>query len=290
MAVTIGAGGLQDGGAVVETSGGVKYAVFFETTANYVEIYKNIDGTPSRVGHELWSAIHGDQNVGWVHAALDSNDKIHVVCAALVDATRDIAYRVFATSTDSWEGSWVEAAEYTTQAPVNPGCSTTICSNDYPHILFVDAVKAQGSTQDNVYYTYNDGSWATPEQVGARATKTDSYNSPNITACPADDMEAFYYFVTDGDPAYRRRNGTWNSESVYTETLAVPFDVVCTTGDTTYRYHVIAGGAIEENNVSTGYDWGPILGSAALDGTTRYVFYADNDYDTHAISNDGGGW
>ena len=112
MAVSFGPYACGEGLAVMVTSGGTKYAVGIDqTTLNRIEIYKNIDGTPSLAGSAIASTVHGTTGtyIAHVHAAIDSNDDIHVVSAADTADTRDIAYRKFATSTDTWSGSWEQA-------------------------------------------------------------------------------------------------------------------------------------------------------------------------------------
>ena len=291
MAITISNGGLSLGGAVLEASDGTKIAVFIDQDAQALKVWKDIDGTPSSVDTTSRTTIHGSgATAQYIDAAIDSNDDIHIVSAANAEVTRDVAYAVCDLTTGF--GTWEEAADYTEDAPTNPGCAISIDSNDYPHILFVDRVKMTGSTQDNVYYDYNDGSWNGAEQVGLRTVKTWIYNSPRLTLAAADDVEAFYYRLDSGDPTYRRRNGTWSGESYYTETDAVIGEVLVTTGDTVYRYHIDTDEDIEENDVDTTYnaDTTSNIISASLVGTDRYIFYIDTSDDVHVISNDGGGW
>jgi len=187
---------LSKGGSVIEASDGTKISV--TTDGNSIKIWKDIDGTKSLVDYSTAATIHGGGAIGWIDAAIDSNDDIHVISSCTSEQTRDVAYAVYDLTTGF--GTWEEAADYTEAAPTNPGCAISIDSNDYPHILFVDRVKMTGSTQDNVYYDYNDGSWNGAEQVGVRATKTDVYSQPKITLAPADDVEVVYFSVIGGTP------------------------------------------------------------------------------------------
>ena len=154
MAVTIGNGRLIKGGAVVETSGGTKYAVFGDVTNVYV--YKDIDGIPSL--EETWNPGGA---AGWSRcsAALDSNDKIHIAVSLSAGATEEVLYRVFLTATDSWEAAEATAASYTDGFPTNPNCSISIDSSDIPHILYVDSVTYHGTDYDQVSHAWDDGGW-----------------------------------------------------------------------------------------------------------------------------------
>ncbi len=257
-------------------------------------VYKDCGDQPTLVDSATPVEVHGGTPVAIeaVHAAIDANDDIHVVAAAGFDgATRDVAYAICDLS--SGFGTWEAAATYTDAAPDNQGVSISLDSNDKPFVLFVDAVKQTGSTVDNVYVIDKTGaSWANLTQIGARATKTDTYDSPHITVRNSDYMEAWYYFRTDGDPAYKTNTGTWGSESVYTETSATVGAVLATTGGTVYRYHADDTEDIEESDADTTYNTDDTYAgvSATLDGTDRYVLYIDTSDDVHYIYNTGSGW
>ena len=144
MSVTIGNGDLSLGGAVLEASDGTKIAVFVDSGS--IEVWKDIDGTPASVDTDTAATVFGGGAFGWVDAALDSNDDIHIVASCSSEQTRDVAYAVCDLTTGF--GTWTEAADYDEAAPNNLGCAISIDSNDYPHILFVDRVKMT----DNVYF------------------------------------------------------------------------------------------------------------------------------------------
>jgi hypothetical protein len=286
----LGDAGIVDGGAVVEASDGMKYAVVKVATG--VGVYKDLslDGVASLKADDQGHVVHGAGNCAWMHAAIDSNDNIHIIATADADATRSVAYAIYDTGTDTL-GTWEEAASYADAVPFYPGVVIALDSNDKPHVLYVDAVTSKGSLQDGIYYVEKTGaSWSTKEQVSLRADKADRYCYPRISLCPNDDIEALYYFFTDSDVAYRRKNAEWGGESVYAESAAYLYSVTVTTEDTVYRYHY--AGAVKENGVSTGYSsyMGQVRGWAALDGTDRYVFYVDDNDDVHVISNTGSGW
>jgi len=116
--VTITTADLSKGGAVVETSGGTKYAVLLDGTT--LVVYKDIDGTPSLEDSDTAATVHGGNNIDWCHAAIDSADDIHIVCACDALQTRDIAYAVFDTGTDTL-GAWEAAAAYADGTPSAPG-------------------------------------------------------------------------------------------------------------------------------------------------------------------------
>lgn len=301
MAVLIATGVLSRGGAVVESSGGTKYAIFANSTGTTLYVYKNIDGTPSLGDSDTSTTIHGGDVVGWCHAAIDSNDDIHIIsmCTIKQGAGRDVAYCIYDTGTDTlstWEG--IIGFEQATALGAY-GVSISIDSTDEPDALFLNRVKVTGSTARNVYHSHRDSStgWDGPTQIGDRVVKTDVYDSPTLTNRNSDNKEAFYYFYTNGDPAYKTYSGgSWSSpESTYAETSATigKCGVLSTTSGTVYRYHTIADGSIEENNVDTGYNTSSTyrtVSTCLVDDSDRYVFYIDTSGYVHVISNSGSGW
>jgi len=203
------------------------------------------------------------------------------------------------------EEDWIQIGNYTETAPTNQGVAISIDSNNYPGVLYVDAVKSGGSTQDNVYYTkFNGVSWGTAEQVGVRVVKTDYYYRPDITFKGSDYVEAFYvgYTGSGNGWSYRTRTTSWGSESQYTVSSGMPgssyirSSVTATSGGTVYRYMWYGTVLyIYENAASTGYtphttNGAPLGVLSPSDGTTRYVFYIDSASDIHLISNSGSGW
>lgn len=292
-------GDLSRGGAVVETSGGVKLAILYESTTDGIEIWTNLDTSPFRRAINGGTTIHGSAGeCGFVHAAIDSNDDIHIVSAhAGTGGTQDIAYAI-ATAPLYAIGSWEEVVDYSGTSPVVPGVSISLDSSDKPHVLFIDYVAWMGTSNDNVYYTEKTGaSWAAVDKIGDRVDKTHSYDSPTITLRNSDYIEAFYYFNAGaGDPAYKAETGSgWPSESTYAETSAtIGFGgVISTTGGTVYRYHADDAEDIEENDVDTTYNadaTGNRISASMADDSDRYIFYLDSGDDVHLISNDGGGW
>lgn len=280
---------LERGSAVVETSAGVKYAVLLRDTYDYIDVWKNIDGTPSREDWDAPVTIFGSSSdrVGCLYAAIDSNDDIHIIAAGNQESTRDVAYCIYDTGTDSL-GSWEEAADYTEAVPVSPGAFISIDSSDKPHVLFVDRTKMTGATQDNVYYTDKTGaSWASPTQVGARTTKTDKYDHPVCEIYNSSDYLVFLYYFSDPDLdiAWRYMQSSLGGENIYTETgatVAFPGATSSASGLSVYRYH-FAGGTtqeIEQNNIAigtgidtrTGYER---FGASRDADDNLYVFYID---------------
>lgn len=293
MAVFITTDGtIAAGGAIVETSGGVKYAVFRDRSiASYLYIAKNLDTTPVSVFNGHMGAL---DTKAAIHAAIDSTDKIHIIISHQNDFSNSIYYGVWDTSDDSWAVEGEQIQIYGQGFPAFPGVAISIDSNDKPHILFVDTVKMQGSNQDNVYYTEKTGpSWANTTQIGERATKTHSYKEPTLTLKGSDDIEAFYYFaLPDSDPAYRTFTGSWSGETLYVESSGATIGrVTVAAGGTVYRYHHDAAANMDENHVDTGYNLaGPGRIAPSFIGTDRYIFYVDTGDDIHLISNNGGGW
>ena len=298
MAVTITSDGvLSAGGAVVETSGGVKYAIFRDkSTTSNIHIYKDIDGAPSSVYNDNLNTLSIKDGID---AAIDSNDYIHIVIANDNANSNSIYYAVLDTSDDTWNNSGELITLYDEGIPDNPGVAISIDSSDYPHVLFVDSVKQTGSVQDNVYYTERTGgSWAAVDQIGARGTKTDSYNSPKITLRNNDDVEAWYYFVTDGDPAHNTyTSAAWQGENVYTETSATVGDVIVASA--VERYYVDASdNIIEGGEGDTTYNTHATINEISVVNVpivplpyhAQYVFYIDTDDDVHYIYDEGSGW
>jgi len=292
VAITIGNGDLSLGGAVVTDVGGTIYAVF--ENANTVEVWSDIDTVPNLEDSDTAATIFGGGNIEWVHAAIDgaSPNIIHIVCACDSQQTRDVAWAPFNTTTGAI-GTWEAIATYAESVPTIFRVLVGIDSGNIPRVLYSQNIKIGGGATDQCYYnTRAGGSWGTPERVNATAAKNVDYSSGAMCMCPNDDVEAFYYHLDNGDPAIRRRNAGWGTETFYTETTAVIGKVTCTTGDVPYRYHTDAAQNIEENNVDTGYNTHATQNkvSAGLVGTKRFVFYIDTSSDVHLITNDGTGW
>ena len=84
MAVTITTGQLQYGGAVVETAGGTKVAIFINLSNNLVA-YKDIDGTPAIIGAaQTPTVVHGGGLIRWVDAAIDSNVNTTIINGKII--------------------------------------------------------------------------------------------------------------------------------------------------------------------------------------------------------------
>ena len=302
-------GNLTLGGAVIEASDGTKLAMLIEGSS--YSLYSDIDGTPNQEDTDTAVTVHGDAGsaVGYVHAAIDSSDDVHIIAENLwMNGVRDVAYCIATYSGGSWTfGTWEAAlASYTQSHPTYEGAILSLDSNDDPHVLFMDRVKMQGTTADNVYYTEKTGaSWATPTQIGDRGVKSDVYYRPKMTLRNSDYIEAYYFNASpDWDPKYKANVGSgWPAESGYAETFSQSDAILATTAGTVYRYYRSGLTStsirdIEENGVDTGYDtkdgydeWDYHKVSASLvDDSARYVFYIDSGDDVHLISNNGGGW
>jgi hypothetical protein len=197
MAVTIATGDLAKGGAVVETAGGTKVAIFV-SGANLVA-YKDIDGTPAIIGSaQTPTVVHGSGSILRVHAAIDSSDVVHVMSAGSAITTRDIAYNTISDpdGTPAW-GTWEEAATYTDGAQIGFefGVEVSIDSNDKPHIAYIDRITLKGSLRAQVMYTEKTGaSWAAPSQVSDRIDKLDIARIPAMTVRNSDYIEVCYWF------------------------------------------------------------------------------------------------
>lgn len=270
-----------------------QYGIWVDAATHELEVWEDIDSVDNKtqIGTATSAEIHATTTTNWVDAAFDSNDDIHIICGPAQPATRDFSYCVFDLSTGF--GAWEEAAAVDIAGWL---CKINVDSNDYPWVLFEDMRKVQGASKTRLYMTNRTGgSWSAPETVSANADKNDAYNMPMFSFAPGDDIEAVYHFITDGDAAYKRRNGSWAGESIFVESDVTTLnDVLVTTGDLVYRYYVEhTGYSIKENGVDTGYDTHSVYkrfaASLGSDGA-RYVLFVNADQNIQAIKNDGSGW
>ena len=210
----------SDRGIHLEASDGTKILVAGNNRSSDQDalfVIKGIEegGSPSVVAKVLYETILGGGTISLSNfdADIDSNDDVHVIAAASFEtADYDVAYGICDLSTGF--STWEEAAEYSEfeAASTNKRAVISLDSNNKPHVLYVNLVKQTGSSQNNIYYTNKVGaSWSTPEQVGKRTVKTDIYSVPNISLAPNDDVEAFYYFQSNTDPAFKRKSKIMNN-------------------------------------------------------------------------------
>jgi hypothetical protein len=287
MGTLIRAGGSLGCQAVVASDGDV-YALVQATDTLY--IMKSTGGAFSQAGaaieNDIFGATSGSFDI--FSCAIDSGDDIHIVCAYSTNAaTRDISYRVFDTATDSWVGSWELVDSYNQ----SPGSNTSfvdidIDSSDYPHVMWTDWIKSKGIAYSQLKYTERTGgSWSTAELVSAQADA--NYLYPNFSINGSDQLMAFYYNQTDGDPCYRQRTTGWGSETAYTETNAFfstySTHIVTTSGDVNYVVHATAAYDLQENNQTNSLTINSTYPHAAitLDGGVdkRYWWYIDTNAD-----------
>lgn len=242
------------------TAAGATYAVFTSNVGNSLKVYKDLDSTPAAAAtDESRNTMHGGLGgniLGTVHAAMDSDDRIHVISRHRQhDSTSAgyplLVYRVFDTDTDAWVGSW-ETIETTNDElqQVQGQCWISIDSNDYPHVITTNYIKYHGTPYPQaVYYERTGGSWSSAEQI-SEVDNVDIF-LPRIAHCPADDIEAMY--ASTGVTYYKRRNGSWGSESTYarapTNNSLSQWGIIVDTSDNVYRYANITT-AIWENNTS----------------------------------------
>ena len=105
---TIATGDLTRDGAVLETAGGTKVAIFRQ--GSNMVAYTDIDGTPTIIGSaQTPTVIFGGGAIGrpGMTARIDSTDVIHIVAACTSDQTRDISYNTIShpDGTPAW-GTW----------------------------------------------------------------------------------------------------------------------------------------------------------------------------------------
>ena len=115
-------GSISTGGAVLTASDGTKLALIKTSATDNIELWSDLSGTPTLEDNDAVATIFGGGSIGWIHAAIDSSDNVHIVAACTADQTRDIAYCIATYSGGSWTfGTWEEAAPYTNGAPTHPG-------------------------------------------------------------------------------------------------------------------------------------------------------------------------
>ena len=238
---------LSQGGCVFEYRNDM-WSLFVDTNGD-LRIYKNLFSSPVSVAAETPTTIHGSGSMGYVHACMDSTGILHVLCAGAGAQAREIAYRTFTLSSETWNGSWVEIYAYD-QDPTLVGCAIDVDGSDIPHVLLVDDAKDMGQNKDQVFYMNRDGgSWSTPEEVSNAAG--DPFNMPSISLAPAGDIEALMYNGDTNEVFYRRRNGAWGTPGTYPDTAFVPLNgVIVDTADNVVRFHITGAGDIQEDDVS----------------------------------------
>lgn len=297
-------GELVYGGAVLESSAGTKLCLVTDFSNNYLYLYSDIDTlAPTLEDSDSALTIFGQVSyIEGLHAAIDTNDNIHMVAAANTAVpTRDIAYCIATYSAGSWTfGSW-ELVESYTQTPDIPGVWISLDSNSKPHVVFVDNVKQGGVSKDNVFYIEKTGaSWANLTQMGVRSDKNDGYCYPYITLKGSNYIEVDYYGLdasaSEHHATYRIYTTSWSGETYYQMGTIVnyyDFRSIITTSDTAYRYHTYNQTSIKENDVATGYSTDTVYNKDSpvlVDDSDRYVIYIDSDNVIHVISNTGSGW
>lgn len=285
----------------------VRFSRMFGSSSRHMDA-KVLDGAETLLSEDVpWTAAPAawsdwytlsTPTGGWTWAKLNG-----LTAKVKKDATSTVTLRVYAIqlhvshagewSTDDWE----EIASYTDTAPSNPGVAIDIDSDDCPRVLLVNATTSKGSTADEIAYTakLDTTGWSSLETVSYRVVKTDAYDSPRISMGPDDEVNALFQFLTDEDACYRVRNGTWGTGSTYTSIDAEIGENIVTSTSTTYNYTtdlVIGASSIKEGTTDIGYDTSATYRrvSAALFGTTRYVFFVNTNSNVQVISNPGAGW
>jgi len=298
------AGNVIKGGNILKTSGGTYYGVFHDGSGG-LKIWKDLFGSPTSAGTAAASVIFGGGSIDWLSAAMDSNDDIQIVAAGNSEQTRDVAFRIFDTGTDSWAGSWVQAFNYTA-TPTDNQVHIAVDVNNDAHIVCCDLQ----SGVDQVFYTNNVSGWLTPERVN---TSTGLNNSDPVIVCDpstSTDVHVFYYADGNNDPAYRKRTGgSWGAVSEFDFVNYINIQgMTITPGGTRYQYAITADGGdtnLQLHNIFEGTDEGSGVDTtydtivegehncvlaAYLDGTDRHLAYVNEDGSIYTLSNTGSGW
>ena len=294
--ITIGTGRivLARGAILITTSRGEKYAIFAESWFGDLVIYKYVDGLPLKVA-DIDTATIGNSNFSRA-AAIDGNDKIHIIVSGNSQTTRDIAYRVFDTATDTWEGSWEEAATLTGDLFDNYGIKLTIDSNNKPHVTYVDII-----TYYQVRYIEKTGAnWSAPVTLSANASQ--NYALFDMTMKASDDIDVWYFNDDINDACYIvKTSGSWGAEQTYVGTWIKYSEGLLQLIDADgnmRRYHSTDAGtyaALYENNSNTGVqhnDSGIVISANVLANYPRFrsMLYRHEDTGLWIACNDGSGW
>jgi hypothetical protein len=298
----IGAGGLASGGAVVETSGGTKYAVFLDS--GVLEVWKDTDGTPSMEDSDTAATAFGGGAFGRIHAGIDGNDDIWIVAICTTEQTRVVASCIFDTGTDTLGGWTSVLADFNESVPTNPSCAITIDGSDYGRVLFTDTYKVHGVQFDIAYYSeWTGAAWDTPEQASASGLDTKWYQ---MTVDGSDNVHCVWHRTTGGGNdvvSYRLRTesgDSWGTEDPGPATehandgVAMVWD-----GSNPIIYSSdIDGDILEGTDPDTRTDTtyntydAEVQGMLAptLDTTDDYLFFINTDQDVQLLSRTNGGW
>lgn len=288
-------GRLVSGGAVLEASDGTVVGVILDTGYS-IEIYSDIDTSPSLEDSDTVGTITGGSVIYYVDAVMDGSNNIHILAMADEETTRDVAYAVATYSAGSWTiGTWEQAYNYTEQAPDYPWCKVDLDGNGVPHIHVIDSVKVTGSTKDNCYYANRiGGSWGNIQQIGERVNKNDTYQMPKITLRNSNYVTCYYRGILQAGErtCMRQYTGTWGSETVWSNPSR-SWRVLSETDGTLYRFgRSYTDGDIYVNEVDTGYNAiaaSNYSGDAMLENDTDYYcVYPDTNYDVHIFGSSEG--
>ncbi|MGW8177680.1 MAG: hypothetical protein ACWGQW_02630 [bacterium] len=294
--------GANNNGWVGQSSGGTKAALFFTSAQNAIQAWTGIDSSPSQIGSTQAATDFLGAGVSQVrfHAAIDSNNVVHVFAVGTGGATRDTAYNTISDldSSPAW-GTWSSGPSFDQNPGTQSYVSVSINSNDYPGVAYVDRSKVHGTNYSQVFYTeWNGSSWSTPVNLSGNGEI--NYYMPRITFKASDNMEIIYNNNSDDDFYYQTRtSGTWSGESAsYAASLGLlgrP-TILVTTGGTVYRYYRVNSSTIYENGVTIGNAQQAGRFGVWLDPATgdRYVLYSEGNigagYDINILVNSGSGW
>lgn len=210
-----------EGQVMVSSDGNVWVVTNQGSGTRQFTIWKNCTTTPVSVTTVTTSTIFGTTNSIYLACVLDSNDKIHVI---VVDATvaQAVKYRVFNTSTETWEGSGWETAASHSETRVNI-CDLVIDidSNDIPAFLWKYDISSVRKVR---FYHRSGGSWSSAE-TGVIPSNSSYYEGINMqirgtlaagTVSVTIGRDGNYFFYND------RVAGTWGSGSEWSTTGTDP--------------------------------------------------------------------
>lgn len=300
MAVQIAASGFVDYGSAVMTApnGNIYVAV---QSSGYIYVFKSTSGSSfSQVATAMHNTVFGVAAGGTYRAsfAMDTNGYIHVAAiSSLSGATRKLAYCLFDTSNDTF-GTWEQAIALAQAGSGYTSCSIAIDSNNKPHILYIDYYTSMGNTISRTHYTNKTGAnWLSAEQVST-STSVSSTN-PTIIVRASDIVEAHYEMAGSTAISRTRTSGTWGSETSYSPNANYVHNshsLTATSGSSVYHYALKSSPAtVWENTTQVGSitsfaDTSHRTISAAISGTTRYLFYIDSSYNLYYVNSSGSGW
>ncbi|MCJ7739967.1 hypothetical protein MUP32_01445, partial [Candidatus Microgenomates bacterium] len=276
------------GRQVVRSSNGDLYAIIAPSAA--LKIYKSTDGSS-------WTLMDsGNAPDCWdnVAVAIDSNDKLHIVCndSSLPSL---IIYETFVNGSYSNIDETIETSDTT---DTFSSLSISIDNADAPHITYVFGDTSATDTMVR-YRNKTSGSWQTLRTVETDTSTATGFIASTITINESNIPEIAYVDSTNNDLIAAVGND--NNAATFTLKEAVDADVNDTTDQRGTSIAIDSSGntwiayiddtnnyvALAKNTGNWDTGWTTVTSktdvgyepSIAIDGTDIYVFYEDDNDD-----------